>query len=595
MLLLCGGGFWGLLDAVFAVEALYAARRIDQPLLAGVKGMTIRAHLDMHLIDGRARLEGVAACASHYAAMVFGMDCSFHLSPYIRRSGYHPKDKHTILPVNDLWPRVIAIFLGIFALGQTPSQVLTGFAAPQRTDFAPILRLAAPGPHRAERAMAALDRQLIFERQVLNPQYSPELDRLLDLIPPRNSTLIRAASEYSRTDIPWMTIDGMHELCAQGFPNRASFYVTTSSCETSAKPFHLDAYFALKPTVAGAQSSSSTPAVIGSFGGQIKTDTFGFGAIVDAVASALTEVYGDLAPPWDAAPGAYNHHDDTARARFRRDLPALDDKFHEYFKCENVLDEFSDPGGPIVLFNFIGEVRAEALKKFPDLYRFYTDLGPAVTTQFDVMDDKGHYWMRSGFDHGKVRLTFMVRDGKLSTFDAAYHPVGEPLALDALRHGVNHTRTTAQLRRMGMTFGLADVDFTNYFTRDASTVSFQARMETVPEVIAPPGIQQGAEFIAGEFMRTVAQGSGGMHGEVASHALDAHTIRFSSDLTAEFMYSPTLEFFAKIGDAIADKHNFQVREQERKFMEEFLDAFVKDYNNARSGILALDRDTALTK
>jgi hypothetical protein len=120
-------------------------------------------------------------------------------------------------------------------------------------------------------------------------------------------------------------------------------------------------------------------------------------------------------------------------------------------------------------------------------------------------------------------------------------------------------------------------------------------METVPEVIAPPGIQQGAELIAGEFMRTMAHGSGGMHSEVTSHALDGHTIRFSSDVTAEFMYSPTLEFFAKIGDAIAEKHNSRVREQERKFMEEFLDAFAKDYNNARSGILALDRDAALTK
>ena len=30
-------------------------------------------------------------------------------------------------------------------------------------------------------------------------------------------------------------------------------------------------------------------------------------------------------------------------------------------------------------------------------------------------------------------------------------------------------------------------------------------------------------------------------------------------------------------------------------MQEFLDAFVKDYNNARPRILALDKDPALTK
>ena len=68
-----------------------------------------------------------------------------------------------------------------------------------------------------------------------------------------------------------------------------------------------------------------------------------------------------------------------------------------------------------------------------------------------------------------------------------------------------------------------------------------------------------------------------------------------AEVTAEFMYSPALEFFARIGDRIADKHGVKVREQERKLAEEFLDALVKDYNNARPGILALDRDPAMTK
>ena len=95
----------------------------------------------------------------------------------------------------------------------------------------------------------------------------------------------------------------------------------------------------------------------------MKTDTFGFGAIVDSVAQMLTEVYGDLAPPWDTAPGVYNHHDVVARDRFRRDLPTLDDKFHEYLKYENILDEFEGAGGPYVLFNFAGEVRADAMQE----------------------------------------------------------------------------------------------------------------------------------------------------------------------------------------------------------------------------------------
>lgn len=444
--------------------------------------------------------------------------------------------------------------------------------------------------------MAALDRQILFEHQVLNPEYSPALDDLLDKIPARNSTLIRAASEYSRTDIPWLEIDGAHELCAEGRPSGANFLVSTSPmCKITDQRFALDAYFALKPPGGVRHTSSSSASVIGTFGGQIKTDTFGFGAITDAVSAALTEVYGDLAPPWDTKPGAYNHHDDAARQRFQRELPTLDAKFHEYFKYDNVLDEFDAPGGPYVLFNFVGEVRPDALKKYPALHAFYRDIGPAVTVQLDVTDDRGHFWMRDGFDRGKVWLQFMVRDGKLSAFDSAYHPVGEPVALDALRHGVNHTRTSALMRRLSMTFGLEDVSFTNYFTRTASTITFQSHMDAVPQVVAPIGIQQGAELIAGEFMQTIAQGSGGMHSEVASQALPDGAVRFTSDVSAEFMYSPTLEFLAKLGDSIADKHDVSVRADERRLMEEFLDAFVKDYNNARPAIVALDRDPAVAK
>ena len=87
-------------------------------------------------------------------------------------------------------------------------------------------------------------------------------------------------------------------------------------------------------------------------------------------------------------------------------------------------------------FNFAGEVQPNALKKFPDLYKFYNDVASALTTEVDVLDEKNDYWMRNGFDHGKVWLTFMVRNGKLSAFDGAYHPAGEPIALGSIRRGV---------------------------------------------------------------------------------------------------------------------------------------------------------------
>jgi hypothetical protein len=479
---------------------------------------------------------------------------------------------------------------------QHPASISTGFASPARTCFAPILDLASPGPERAQRAMAALDRQIDFERVVLHPKYSPALETLFEKIPPRNSTLIRAASMYSREDIPWNEINGTHELCAEGYPRDGEFYVTTSpSCEKPEQPFRLGAYLALRPPPGVALTSTSPPSVVATFGGRLKTDTFGFGALVDAIAQSLTEVYGDLAPPWDTAPGVYNHHDVAARDRFRRDLPNLDDKFHQYFKYNNILDEFDRPGGAYVLFNFAGEVQADALKKFPDLHKFYLQVAPVVTTEFDLMDESGDYWMRNGFDHGRIWLIFMVREGKLSAFDKDYHPVGEPLDLASLRRGVNHSQLSIRVMRMGMTFGLDNVRFENIFTRTPSRVSFQAHMEAVPRVVAPPGIQQGVEFLAGEFMQTMAQGSGGMHSEVASQALPDGTIRFSSEVSAEFMYSPALEFLARIADSIADKDDAKVRMQERALAQEFLESFVKDYNNARSGILALDNNSILTK
>lgn len=445
--------------------------------------------------------------------------------------------------------------------------------------------------------MAVLDRELVFQRQTLHPEFSPSLDRLLDKIPPRNSTLIRAASEYSREDLPWtINADGTRKLCAEGYPRGADFYVTTSpSCKNPQRPLELGAYFALKPPPGVARTSSTMASAIGTFGGEIKTDTFGFGAVVDSIAEALSGVYGDLAPPWDTVTGVYNLHDIASRDRFRRDMPTVDDKFHEYFKYDNILDEFDGPSGPYVLFNFIGEVRADTLKKYPDLYKFYEDVGPAVTVEVAILDAKNDYWMRASFDHGKVWWTFMVRQGKLSAFDAAYHPVGEPVDLASVRHGINWTHTKLRLHRMGMDFGLDNLSFTNYFTRDDSTVSFDAHMDTVPQVIAPPGIQQGAELIAGQFMRTIAEGSGGMHSEVTSKALGDGTIEFTAEASAEFMYSPALEFFAKIGDSIANAHGPKVREQERRLAEEFLDAFIKDYNNARARILALNQNPALSK
>jgi hypothetical protein len=71
---------------VLAIETLDSASRIDQPLRAGIEGMAIRADFDLQLVDRRTRLERVAAGASNYASMVFGMDSGFHWLPSSRHS-----------------------------------------------------------------------------------------------------------------------------------------------------------------------------------------------------------------------------------------------------------------------------------------------------------------------------------------------------------------------------------------------------------------------------------------------------------------------------------------------------------------------------
>src|SRR6202451_4707193 len=106
-MLLFGSGFRRLLsrllDAVLAIEPLDAPRGIDQALCASVKGMALRADLDVKLFERRARFEGVAARTNDGAAAVFRMDSSFSFnfsnSATYCIAGYHRKVSHTIRPM----------------------------------------------------------------------------------------------------------------------------------------------------------------------------------------------------------------------------------------------------------------------------------------------------------------------------------------------------------------------------------------------------------------------------------------------------------------------------------------------------------------
>jgi hypothetical protein len=86
----------------------------------------------------------------------------------------------------------------------------------------------------------------------------------------------------------------------------------------------------------------------------------------------------------------------------------------------------------------------------------------------------------------------------------------------------------------------------------------------------------------------MATGNGGMKTELASRRLQNGMYNFIAGFTAQLNYSPTLELLARVGDAIAKEHDEQVRKEERAFGEEFFDAFVADYHDARPAISALD-------
>ncbi len=479
---------------------------------------------------------------------------------------------------------------------QTPAPV-SGFAPPDRTLFAPVVELAPPGPERAARALVLLERQLAFQRKIaFHPAWTASLDQVLDELPPRQSTLIRAAALYSDDNVPWIRLpDGEHAIYVTGRPLEHDYlYTSAPKFEPPTAPFQMAAYFTLKPSPEAAKDGDIS-SVVGKLGGEIQTNTFGAGALVDAGAAVLRETYGDLKPPWDTEPGAFNHHDVAAEERFSRDLPTLWIKLNHYLKIGNVLDEFDQPGGPYVLVNFKAEVRPEALKRFVHLERFYNRVMTTVTVESDFTDSHGNYWMRAGFDRGTIWLVMMVRDGMLTPFDASYRPAGTPIAIDKIESGTHYARTSLRVRRLGMDFGLDDIAFTADYTRRDGAVGMESRMNAVPRLIAPPVVHQMGRLIAGDFLRTVAEGNGGLQVRFSSRAESGGVFDYRAVFTAEFLYSPALEFLARIGDAIAEADNAAVRADERRLGEELFDAFLKDYNNARPKILALDRDSGLMR
>ncbi len=465
-----------------------------------------------------------------------------------------------------------------------------GFAPASQNLFAPTIELAPPGPDRAARAAAVFIRQMDFQRKIsFHPEMSPELDRVVELLPPRQSTLIRAGALYSEDDIPWLEQkDGSHEICVSGEPREKDFYYAlTRNCASPEVAERFSGVFALKPATPPTDGASPE-SVTGSLGGELMMNTYDGGEFIDMLAGFVRETRGDLTPPWDKKPGEFNHHDRAALDHFERDMPHFSERLEHYVEFKNMLDEFDGPGGPYVLFNLDAVLKLHALKAYPHLAEFYRKIVPAVVAASGIYDSKGNFWMRTGFERGHIRIAFMVRNGMLTPFNGNYEPAGESVALDQVRHGSYHSLAWVHIRSLSLTFGLDNLSFASDYVRHDHSMSLVNHMDEVPVLVAPPGISQVMQLIAGEFMRVLAQGDGGLKTWVGSTS-DGGMTEFKAGLSGQYHYSPTLEFLARIGDTIADKHDETVRKEERALGEELLDAFMVDYNNARPALIAQDR------
>ncbi len=457
-----------------------------------------------------------------------------------------------------------------------------------------MLELAPPGPDRARRAIALFEKQLNFQRKIsFNPELDSQLQDVLDKLPPRQSTLIRAAQLYSSDDVPWTKRPpDVHQITVRGTPDGAKYrYSLEPAFDTPDRPDDFSGMFALWPADAADSQPSS---VIADLSGRLTLDTYGIGAIVDSDAALVREVYGDLRPPWDSSFGAFNHHDSAALARFRRDLPRSAERVEHYLELSNVVDEFSGPGGPFVLLNLNARVRPGSIEAFPHLASFYERFAPQVYATSTISDRKGNQWLRFSFDHGRIGLVMMVRAGMLTPFDSHYAPAGEPVDLSAIADGGYRAVSSIHVTRMGMDFGLDDLSYTTVYHRDRDSVTINSRMDAPPQVVAPPVAYRIALMVAGEFMRVLAEGNRG-HGlstNISSLRTNDGMVRVTGDVTGEFRYSATLGILARIGDAIADAHGEEVREEERKLGEEFLDAFAADFDNPRPAIIRLDEARA---
>jgi hypothetical protein len=462
-----------------------------------------------------------------------------------------------------------------------------GFAPPQLNLLSPLLSLAPPGQAglalRTFETIHQLDRRLI-----LHPDFSPALQMVINRLPAPELIPIEMPGLATSTTIPWQgDLSGKRYLAVEGRPEGDKYiYDLAENGDPPREPGHFAALLTVSP-------QTSAP------GGKAETVGTAFQALL-YVSDAMTppralqtglgfqsEIYGSMAPPWDGLPGVFNQHDHAALGRLQRDLPATAELLNSYFKIYNLLDEFSGPFGPWVLVNLAAAIRPDAMTPFPHLRRFWLDAARHLAVDVVVRDERGRRWIIAGLHRGRITFTFLLQQGMLAPMDGELRPAGPPLAIEQIRAGRFYLDGKVSVQRFGMRMGLSGVRFEFTYNNRGGEYGLDSHMTGVPTLIAPPVVHRLTMLLAGKYLATLAHGNGG-HGIATTFSAQPGPqggTLLSGSIGAELREAPTLALLTRIASALAPDYGSQVREEQRRLMAEFFDAFDTDYRRIRPLLL----------
>ena len=529
------------------------------------------------------------------------MNSRFHipnLSANRNLTRYPPLPRHSIAArpasrhIFGLFPAIILIAGVWWAFGAWAQAAAIGpnpqeFAPPAQNLLAPLLCLAPPG--KPDLALEAFERIHDLDRKlILHPALAPNLQTVLDKLPAPEVIPIEMGSLYADSDIPWMfDPPDVHFLAVEGRPEGSNYLYTLSDrTDLPDQPGHLAAELKVIPQrrdrVAPVQSVT---AILN--GSLYISNAMDPDRGLDAALGFAPEIYGTLAPPWDEKPGVFNQHDDAAIARLQRDLPATFERLEHYLKIHNLLDEFSGPSGPWVLFNLDAEVREATLAPFPHLQAFWHELAGRLDAQTVVRDEMGRRWLLSGLHRGRITLTFILRQGMLAPMDSESEPAGAPLPIEQIRAGHFYAESTVSVERFGMRFGLTGIRFATTYTNREGAIRFDSHMAGVPRLVAPPIIHRLTMLLAGQFLETIAKGNNGRGASTSFSALPGPQggTMLAGSFSTQLRDAPALALIARMAAAFAPAYDDQVRQEQRRLTAEFLDAFESDYRRSRPVLL----------